>query len=176
MSMSENTQDDGGKREDAGHKRATTLMTPRTRARARKTFLRVLKQRANVTEAAAAAGISRFCAYNWREKSEPFAKAWAEAIEIATDSLEKAAWKRAVDGWTDEMGNGRTIHRYSDRLLERLLEAHRPTKYRPQQAAQGTATVIVVGANLQAGGATNELQAPKVKVIEATVSDDAQEG
>lgn len=107
-----------------------TKTTPRVRA----TFLEELKRTGNVTNSALATGISRSAFYDARDKDPEFAAAWAEAEEIATDALEAEARRRAVDG-VDEpvyyLGQecGR-IRRYSDRMLEILLKAHRPGKFR----------------------------------------------
>jgi hypothetical protein len=80
------------------------------------TFLDKLGKRANVSEAADVAGVSRFTAYEWRKKDAAFAEAWGDAIERAVDGLEDKAWTRAETE--------------SDTLLVTLLKAHRPEKYR----------------------------------------------
>lgn len=83
-----------------------------------------------------------------------FHEAWDAALEIGNDYLEQEAQRRAVEGYEEpvvhkgiqafvrdpETGeleldqNGRpiplTIRRYSDRLLEVLLKARRPEKFR----------------------------------------------
>lgn len=83
--------------------------------RARETFLTVLRETCNVSEAARAARIGRRTAYDWRNDDPAFAADWDEAEEEAVDALEKVARDRAIDG--------------SDRMLEILLKAHRPEKY-----------------------------------------------
>jgi len=101
--------------------------------RARETFLDVLRETCNVSEAARAAGIGRRTAYEWRAADPAFAEAWKEAEEIAADKLEREAWRRAVDG-TDKPISFQgvitaTYKEYSDRMLEILLKAHRPDKF-----------------------------------------------
>ena len=71
--------------------------TKRTPARVEK-FLSILRQRANVTEAAARIGVGRTAVYTWRESDPGFAMAWDDAIEDAVDNLEAEAWRQAVSG------------------------------------------------------------------------------
>jgi hypothetical protein len=116
--------------------------------RAREKFLAHLRKTANVTEAAAIIATARKSLYDARERDPAFKAAWDEAIEIATDALEQEARRRALDGWEEpvfyrgeEVGRMRA---YSDRLLELLLKAHRPDKYKD------TVRQEVTGANGQA--------------------------
>lgn len=94
------------------------VRTVRT-ARARATFLTILEETCNVSEAARAAGMGRRSAYDWREDDADFAAAWDDAIEAAADKLEQVAFERAKAGT-------------SDRMLEILLKAHRP-QFREKQ-------------------------------------------
>ena len=106
--------------------------TKKTPARVEK-FLSVLRQRANVTEAAATIGVGRTAVYAWRDADPSFAEAWDNAVDEAVDVLEAEAWRRAVHGmdrpitWKGEVIG--TVKEYSDRLLECLLRAHRPEKF-----------------------------------------------
>ncbi len=106
--------------------------------RARVTFLEILRETANVTEAATAAGISRTCAYEHRADELDFAAEWNDAVEEATDKLEREARRRAVEGWEEpvfhkgEVVGG--VRKYSDRMLELLLKAHRPDKFKERVA------------------------------------------
>lgn len=79
-------------------------------------FLEALRGTATVTEACRQAGIGRSAAYSARQKDEPFAVAWADVEEESTETLEKVAAQRAVDG--------------SDTLMIFLLKSRRPQKYR----------------------------------------------
>ena len=113
----------------------------------KKRFLDTMRETANVRLACHAAGIPRSSAYFRREKNKKFAAEWDEAIEEATDMLEAVALARAVKGierkrtvTTKEIkpdGSPQIIsiqeiseQQYSNTLLMRLLEAHRPEKYR----------------------------------------------
>ena len=67
-----------------------------------------------------------------------FALAWDEAVNIAADALEREAWRRAVEGFEEPVHyRGEVVgyvKKYSDRMLELLLKAHRPEKYRESGA------------------------------------------
>lgn len=79
-------------------------------------FLADLRKHGNVRHAAKMAKVGRVTAYSAKKKSKTFAAQWEDALEEACDILEKVARDRAMD--------------QSDRLLEFLLKAHRPEKYR----------------------------------------------
>lgn len=51
--------------------------------RARETFLAVLRDTCNVSEAARAAGMGRRTAYDWRDADPTFSAEWDEAEEEA---------------------------------------------------------------------------------------------
>ena len=98
------------------------------------TFLAVLAQTGNVSAAAAKAGVSRQYAYERRAADPELRAAWDEAIDVATDALEKEARRRALEGCErpvfyqgHECGR---IREYSDTLMIFLLKAHRPAKFR----------------------------------------------
>jgi hypothetical protein len=106
----------------------------KTTTRVRATFLDTLRETSNVTASAAATGVSRDAFYRARENDPAFAAAWDEAVEVATDALEAEARRRAITGVEEpvyylgkEVGR---IRKYSDRMLEILLKAHRPGKFR----------------------------------------------
>jgi len=146
-------------------------------------FLSVLASTANVAEACRVIGVSRWNVYRWREDEEfhvvytdeitgeeqeriVFKDAWDAAVDTATDSLEREAWRRAKEGWDEPLSfQGRitfdkfvdpltgeecivphAIRKYSDRLLEVLLKAHRPEKFREkfEVAHKGAAGVMIV--------------------------------
>lgn len=86
------------------------------KARAQRTFIKVLGLSCNVSAACRAAKIGRRTAYDWREADEEFSRAWVDAEQEAADALEQVAWKRATEG-------------QSDRLMEILLKGHRPERY-----------------------------------------------
>lgn len=115
----------------------STKSTPKKRPKFREwrpKFVATLAECGNITHAADMAGIDRSTAYRARERNSRFAAEWDEAMEEATDALEKEARRRAVEGVSEpifyqgqEVG---TVQRYSDTLLIFLLKAHRPEKYR----------------------------------------------
>ncbi len=78
-------------------------------------------------------GISRVLAYQVKKKDKAFAEAWDEAIEIGIDNLEYEARRRAMNGTKRPVFyKGKVcghIQEYSDKLMETLLAAHRPSKY-----------------------------------------------
>jgi len=97
---------------------------------------------ANVSAAAKKAGVPRSTAYDWYKADEAFAAAWDDAVEVAVDSLEKEAWRRARDGVLkpvyqkgEKVGQ---VREYSDQLMVTLLKAHRPEKYRDRQQLEHT--------------------------------------
>jgi transposase-like protein len=100
----------------------------------RERFIAELKATANVSRSAAAIAINRRTAYDWRRQYPDFAEEWDQAIECAVDELEAEARRRAFTGVEEpvfykgeECGY---IRKYSDKLLELLLKAHLPNKYR----------------------------------------------
>ena len=114
------------------------------RSRQRTLFLEELAKCGNVSDATRAAGMSRDWAYKVRRSDLEFANAWDDALETAADLLEKAARRRAVQGWNepaisagkwvhDDEGQPAYIRKYSDRLLEVLLRGARPAKYGTKQ-------------------------------------------
>ncbi len=111
-----------------------------TRAK-RETFLQMLAATGNVSAAARAAGFDRSRLYVLRRELPDFAAAWRDAEEEAVDMLEAEARRRAVEGIEEPLvgggklikdDDGRTVvvRKYNDRLLEFLLKAHRPEKYK----------------------------------------------
>jgi hypothetical protein len=95
---------------------------------------------ANVRAACEIAGVGRTTAYKTKAEVASFSRQWDEALEQACDRLEQEAWRRAVAGverpvfgnMGDKQGAGQVgvIREYSDRMLEILLKAHRPEKFR----------------------------------------------
>jgi hypothetical protein len=103
-----------------------------------KAFLAALEETGSVTRAAEAAGINRCSAYDHKRSDQEFATAWEQALDVAADTLEDEARRRAYEG-TDEpvFQKGEkvgTIKRYSDVLLIFLLKGIRPQKWRESRA------------------------------------------
>ncbi len=99
----------------------------------RRCFLDKLRETANVSAAARAAGKSRSSAYQLRQQDEAFRAAWDEALEEALDMLEAELWRRALKGVARPVFYGGkccgVIRSYSDQLGMFLLKAHRPERY-----------------------------------------------
>lgn len=91
----------------------------------------------NVSEACAAVQIDRATAYRHRKDYPDFAEAWQHAAEKAADTLEREAWRRAVEGveetYVNKKGEAHTVHRYSDLLLIFLLKGHKPDKFKDRK-------------------------------------------
>jgi hypothetical protein len=104
----------------------STVSTPEKSQR--ELFLIGLEQCGNVSASAAAAGIHRTTAYHWRETDGAFRMAWDAALDVATDSLEEEARRRAVSG--------------SDVLLIFLLKAHRPQKFRDNVSHEHSGGIV----------------------------------
>lgn len=109
---------------------ASTKSAPKPRRDWRPAFIADLQSNGIVSHAAIAAGIDRQTAYNEYHRNKGFAAEWEDAIEAATDSLEKEAIRRARDGVEEpvfyqgeQVGK---VKRYSDGLLMFLLRANRP--------------------------------------------------
>lgn len=126
------------------------------RATAKAAFLKELARRANVSAAAKKAKVARSTAYDWYRDDPEFAAAWDQAIEVAVDSLEHEAWRRAATGTLEPVfQKGEkvgAIRRYSDTLMVTLLKAHRPEKFKDRSQNELTGP----------GGAP--LQQPQVQV------------
>ena len=121
--------------------------TDKTRQRARALFLEELTRRGIVSDAAHAAGIGRATAYQWRDADAEFAAGWTAAIEAAADTMEREAFRRAVEGveepvvgrvGRDQDGIVTYVRKYSDSLLTTLLKAHKPEKYRERNETKHT--------------------------------------
>lgn len=128
--------------------------TDKTPQRMRELFLKELRRRGNVSDAARKATIDRSTPYRWREAEPDFAAAWDEALELAMDRLESEAYRRAVEGvrkpligriGKDQDGVITYIREYSDSLMNTLLKAHRPEKYRERVDVSGDVTATVKG-------------------------------
>lgn len=97
-------------------------------------FIRVLCETGNVTESARAIGVQPQVMYRIKDRDEEFREAWDLALDEGTDALEAEARRRAVEGVDRPIyQRGELVgyeRQYSDQLLIRLLEAHKPEKYR----------------------------------------------
>ena len=113
------------------------------------TFLDVLSETGNITEACKAIKVSRMSLYRFRKKNKKFAEAWEEAEYRGVDALIEEARRRAHDGvdephfYQDQIVG--YVRKYSDTLLIFLIKAKRP-EYRDtyQMNMDGTLTVKIV--------------------------------
>lgn len=88
-----------------------------------------LRRGLSAGDAAKCAGVARATVYKWREEDPQFAKEWVEAVEEATDVLERVAYERAVEK--------------SDYLVTFLLKARRPDVYQPKHQVEVRGSVDV---------------------------------
>jgi len=97
-------------------------------------FLGAFAELGMVTAACEAAGISRDTAYQERQRDEAFALAWADVEERSTETMEAEAYRRAVTGTTKPLVSAGKhvcdVQEYSDSLLQFMLRARRPDRYR----------------------------------------------
>ena len=157
-------------REEGGEARKAPNRAPPAHANAhgpevKVAFIELLRQLGNVSQAAKEAGIGRRTAYDWREEDEAFRAAWEDAEAEAADALEAEARRRAVEGVESYVISGGRIVRhddeddprfgepvmkteYSDKLLETLLRAHKPEKYRDRRHVEHAGGVAVGVAGL----------------------------
>ena len=113
----------------------------------RPAFLRALENSGNVTLAHREARVSRATVYKARKANPDFAQAWDEALETASDLLEAEARRRGVAGVPEPIlykgqlvfheGKQVVMRRYSDGLLQTLLRANRPGKFREPRWGEG---------------------------------------
>jgi hypothetical protein len=101
-------------------------------------FLSTLRDTGSLRKACAAAGVTRGYVLKYMEKetgeAEEFKLNYDHAIGDFNDSLEEAAYKRAVEGVEDPVYNklGEVIGYktlFSDTLLVKLMEGNMPEKY-----------------------------------------------
>lgn len=102
-------------------------LSPADRANAQTVFLREFAKRGIVSDAAAAARVTRKTVYNWRANDAEFGARFQEASEVSNDAIRKEIWRRAITGYEEEhIVGGRMIRvkRFSDQML-RLLAISR---------------------------------------------------
>ncbi len=78
--------------------RISRPLSPEQRARKQARFLKAYRESGNIKASCAAAGVHRQTYYNWRDQDEAFQAALPDAKEDACDTLEFAAYERAVRG------------------------------------------------------------------------------
>lgn len=99
----------------------------------KRAFLIAFAGSGNISAAAKIARIDRTLVYIWKKKDPEFAAAFEVARQLAIDTLEDEAIRRAVEGVEKPVFYGgkkvATVKEYSDTLLIFLLKGNRPEKY-----------------------------------------------
>jgi hypothetical protein len=93
---------------------------------------------------------SRATIYRWQENDEQFGAAFRDAEIEALETLEREAWRRAVEGspykrtsyWHGQPVGTDEKTEYSDALLMLLLRARAPEKYKDKVDLQGVREII----------------------------------
>ena len=113
-----------------------------TKAR-QKLFLEAFAEHANVLLAARPAGINRTTAYTWLEHDEDFSFAFNQAKEDARDTLRAEIYRRALEGWDEDVYQlgkyAGTVHKYDTTLLIFHTKMMIP-EYRDKQSVDLTTT------------------------------------
>lgn len=117
-------------------------------------FLAAFSKTCSISAAAEAADIGRATHYLWMKEDAEYAVMFEGAKILAHQLLEDTAVDRAVVGWDEPVfHDGKQcglIRKRSDRLLEILLKAKKPTEYREridhEVTGKGGAPLIPVGA------------------------------
>lgn len=122
--------------------------TRQTRQIIRAAFLEAMREYGNIYHACQVSGMDRGTVYWLQEHDETFSLEFQQADAIATERLEKEAYRRAHDGVEKpvyyvgvQIG---AITEYSDGLLQFLLKARRPDKYKDRLALDIPALVKVL--------------------------------
>lgn len=131
-------------------KSGQSFATAAERAAAQDAFLASFATQANVTVAAAVAGVSRQSVYRWRRAAR-FRERWLEAERQADDVIDREIHRRAIEGVEKPVHyKGRrvdTVREYSDTLLIFLAKARMPDKYRERVEVDITAYVRQLAEN-----------------------------
>lgn len=122
-------------------KPASRPYAPKDSPEIRAKFLDGLRAGMTVTDAAKAAGTARTTVRYWRDNDEQFAKDWDDAYDEGTDVLEAEAQRRAVEGVKRPVYQGGElvghVQEYSDTLMNIMLQARRPHKFRNRTELTG---------------------------------------
>lgn len=107
------------------------MVTPKAKQRV---FLQRLAVHGVVIKACEESEMNREYAYHLRSTRPDFAKAWEDAIAVFVERAEAELHRRSIEGYMEPVYyRGELvgeIRKYSDRLLELLLKANSPEKYR----------------------------------------------
>lgn len=87
----------------------------------------------SIRAACDAVEISRQTFFNWKKSDPDFQAAWNDAWDDGADLVEDEALRRAVEGVEEPVYQGGVLvgrkRVYSDKLMERMLEARKPGLY-----------------------------------------------
>lgn len=130
-----------GKKKVAKPKRnPTQSRTSNAQARRQQAFLAAFSATGVITTAAEAAQIDRSTHYEWLEDPD-YEKRFHEAEEQAADILESEARRRAVEGVTKPIYQGKElvghVQEYSDTLLTFLLSGRRKAVFSKRSEITG---------------------------------------
>lgn len=124
------------------------LMRPQTRLLARRFLDAYTKHPMNKKKACDMVGISPSTVKCWMKEYEWFRLAVIEMENTFIEAAEAELYRRAVDGWDEEVygkdGFVGTVRKYDGKLLERLVASRKP-EYRQNHNPDG------VGAGVQLG-------------------------
>jgi len=119
--------------------------------RKKKLILKMVAQTGSPIIACQRLGINTHNFYNYKKDDPDFAQAVADVMEEVGDMLEAVALDRAVNGVAEPVfykgEQVSTVTKYSDKLLETLLKAAKPEKYRENvniSGGAGTKTGVVL--------------------------------
>lgn len=122
-----------------------TASRARTEDWSREAFLAAFEESGMVIEACEMVGIARSTAYLERQRNEDFAIAWADVEERSTERMEREAYRRAVEGTVEPVVSAgkhvTDVRRYSDSLLQFMLKARRPDRYRENVKVEHGGTI-----------------------------------
>lgn len=134
-------------------------------------FLEEFASHANKSTAAKCANVSLGLIDYALDKSPRFRKLYEYAEQIAADKIDEEMHRRAIEGYEravyqdgEKVG---TIKKYSDRLLERLAEAHKPDKY-----TQDSDTDVDINITWEGSAPDND----EKEVVPADSNDDTKDG
>lgn len=109
-------------------------------------FLVLLAEKGNITHSARKVGVTRQHVWYQRQNNPAFAKAFDEAIQVATMAAEDELYKRGVVGWMEPVFwrgvRADSIRKKSDLALLAWLRAHKPEMYRENVDPAQSATAV----------------------------------
>lgn len=145
---------------DTSNARNRGPLSPEERTRKQTRFLARYRASGNVMHACTYAGIHRSTFYEWRDHDAAFKARLAEVEPDVDDTLEAAAFERAVKGVPSfVVSQGKLVYgpnkkplierKYSDTLLVTLMKARMPEKYKDRSQIEHSGAIDVSGAKEQ---------------------------